>query len=128
MFQSFETTSSPNDGPSRLSALRAEMGDAEAAVTAELANLLEAGFADEDVERVRNSLAADAIYARDSQQSMANLFGSWLAIGGDIEDLLSYPDDVRSVTTEQALAAVRKVFAEENHYIEAQLLPAEGEL
>lgn len=104
------------------------MEDLEAAVTAELAKILEAGFSDEDIERVRNAMAAEAIYARDSQQSMANLFGGWVAIGGSIEDLMSYPDDVRAVTTEQALAAVRKTFADGNHYIEAQLLPAEGEL
>ncbi len=104
------------------------MEDLETAVTKEIANLLEAGFSDEDVERVRNSKAAEAIYARDSQQSMANLFGSWLAIGGSIEDLMTYSDDVRAVSTEDALAAVRKTFAEGNHYIEAQLLPAEGEL
>jgi len=103
------------------------MDDLEAAVTAELTEQLATGFADEDVQRVRNSLAASAIYARDSQQSMANLFGGWLAIGGSIEDLMSYPDDVRSVTTEEALAAVRRTFADGNHYIEAQLLPAERE-
>lgn len=104
------------------------MEDLETAVTTEMANLLEAGFSDEDVERVRNSMAAEAIYARDSQQSMANLFGSWLAIGGSIEDLMTYSDDVRAVSTEDALAAVRKTFADGNHYIEAQLLSAEGEL
>ena len=104
------------------------MEDLEAAVTAELAKILEAGFSDEDIERVRNAMAAEAIYARDSQQSMANLFGGWAAIGGSIDALMSYPDDVRAVTTEEALAAVRKTFAEGNHYIEAQLLPAEGEL
>lgn len=128
---SFAWTGLHDSGPAVLYATPSpgvSMAELEAAVTAELAKLLEAGFADEDVARVRNSLAADAIYARDSQQSMANLFGSWLAIGGAIEDLLSYPDDIRSVTTEQALAAVRKTFAVDNHYIEAQLLPAEGEL
>jgi zinc protease len=41
--------------------------------------------------------------------------------------LLTYPDDVRAVTTEEALAAVRRVFAEDNDYIEAHLLPEEGE-
>ena len=59
---------------------------------------------------------------------MANLFGSWLAIGGEIDELLTYPNDVRAVTTEAALAAVRQVFAPENHYIEAQLLPSAEEL
>ena len=36
-------------------------------------------------------------------------------------------DDVRAVTTEEALEAVRKTFAEGNQYIEAHLLPEEGE-
>ncbi|MEM9054329.1 MAG: pitrilysin family protein [Pseudomonadota bacterium] len=103
------------------------MEDLETAVMAELAKQLEAGFKDEDIIRVRNSMAADAIYERDSQQGMANLFGSWLAIGGSVDELLNYPDDVRAVTTQEALAAVRKVFAEDRHYIEAHLLPAEGE-
>lgn len=104
------------------------MEELEAAVMAELTALLETGFSDEDVTRVRNSMAAAAIYARDSQENMANLFGGWLAIGGTIDDLMSYEDDVRGVTTEAALAAVRETFAADNHYIEAQLLPAEGDL
>lgn len=104
------------------------MKELEAAVMTELTALIEAGFSDEDVVRVRNSMAASAIYARDNQQSMANLYGSWLAIGGTVEDLMSYEDDIRAVTTEQALSAVRQVFAPDRNYIEAQLLPAEGEL
>ena len=104
------------------------MDELEAAVMAEMTALMETGFSDEDVARVRNSMAAAAIYARDSQENMANLFGGWLAIGGSIEDLMSYEDDVRGVTTEAALAAVRKTFSADNHHIEAQLLPAEGDL
>ena len=95
---------------------------------AELEKQLAAGFSEEDVERVRNSKAAASIYARDSQTGMANQFGQWLAIGGEIEDLLSYPDDIRAVTAEEAVAAVRRVFAQDNNFIEAQLLPAEEEL
>jgi len=104
------------------------MEELEAAMMAELTALLETGFSDEDVARVRNSMAAAAIYARDSQENMANLFGGWLAIGGSIDDLMSYEDDVRGVTAEAALAAVRQAFAADKHYIEAQLLPAEGDL
>ncbi|MEM7459166.1 MAG: pitrilysin family protein [Pseudomonadota bacterium] len=104
------------------------MEELETAMMAEISSLLDTGFSDEDVTRVRNSMAASAIYARDSQQSMANLFGSWLAIGGSVEDLMTYEDDIRAVTTEQALSAVRQVFATDRNYIEAQLLPAEGDL
>lgn len=97
----------------------------EAAVMSEMTNIMAAGFDDADVVRVRNSMAASAIYERDSQEDMANNFGGWVAIGGSIEDLLSYPDDVRAVSSEAAIAAVRKTFAPANNYIEAHLLPAE---
>lgn len=103
------------------------MEELEAALAAEVAKQLEAGFSDADIKRVRNSKAAQSIYARDSQQNMANLFGGWLAIGGELDDLMTYSDDIRSVTTEQAQDAARSVFAEGNNFIEAQLLPAEGE-
>ncbi len=95
----------------------------ETAVMQEIAALLEAGFDPADVQRVRNTLAADAIYQRDSQMSMARSFGAWVTIGGDVQDLLDYPNDVRAVTTEQALAAVRQVFRPDAHHIEARLLP-----
>ena len=58
---------------------------------------------------------------------MANVFGSTLALGGTVDDVLDYPDNIRAVTTEEALAAVRKVFGPDRHYIEAHLLPAEGD-
>lgn len=95
----------------------------EAAVMAEIAAILEEGFDEADVRRVRNSLAASAIYQRDSQMSMARTFGAWVTIGGDVQDILDYPDDVRAVTAEQALAAVRDVFRPDAHFIQARLLP-----
>jgi zinc protease len=43
-----------------------------------------------------------------------------------VDDILNYPDEIRSITTDEALAAVRNVFGEDRHYIEAELVPAEG--
>ena len=116
-----------DEGPAVISASPApgvSMEDLEAAVMSEIRKALDEGFTDEEVVRARNKLAAQAIYARDSQSTMANIFGSTLAEGGTVEDVLSYPDRVRAVTTEDAIAAVRKVFAPDRHYIEARLLPA----
>ena len=93
----------------------------------ELYRLIEEGFDEADVKRVRNSKAASAIYARDSQSGMANQFGRWLIIGGTVDQLLSYPDEVRAVTPERAMAAVREVFEQDRNYIEAHLLPEDGE-
>ena len=120
-----------DEGPAVLSASPApgvELDALETALMAEVEKVLAEGFTEAEVIRARNKLAADAIYARDSQSGMANAFGGWLAIGGTVEEILAYPDTVRAVTPEQAIAAVRAVFGSEKHYIEAHLLPAEGDL
>jgi zinc protease len=57
---------------------------------------------------------------------MANTFGATLALGGTVDQILNYPDAIRSITTDEAIAAVRKVFGNDRHYIEAELVPAEG--
>ncbi|MEM1037121.1 MAG: pitrilysin family protein [Pseudomonadota bacterium] len=103
------------------------LDDLEETVMSELYRLIEEGFDEADVKRVRNSKAASAIYARDSQSGMANQFGRWLIIGGTVDQLLSYPDEVRAVTPERAMAAVREVFEQDRNYIEAHLLPEDGE-
>ena len=100
----------------------------EEAVMAEVAAILEEGFTEAEVVRARNRLAATAIYQRDSQAAMANMYGAGLVKGWDLDEIAAYPDHVRGVTPEQALAAVRAVFAEDKHYIAAHLLPAEGDL
>ncbi len=120
-----------DEGPAVLSASPAPgvtLEALEAAFVTEVEKVLAEGFTEAEVVRARNKLAADAIYLRDSQSGMANTFGSWIAIGGSVEDILGYPDAVRAVTAEEALAAVRAVFAHDKHYIEAHLLPAEGDL
>ena len=112
-------SASPSDGVS-LEAL-------ETAYMAVVSDVLENGFTDEEVERSRNSLAASAIYQRDSQAGMANLYGSTIAIGGTVEDVMNYPEDIRQVTKEDAIAALRRVLGEDKNYIEGHLLPASEE-
>ena len=123
-------TSLHDEGPVVIGASPApgvDLETLEAAIMEEVTRVLEEGFTEEEVERARNKLAADAIYARDSQTSMANIMGQFRALGRPIEDFVTYPDDMRSVTPDEAIAAVRKVFAEDKHYIEAHLLTVEGE-
>lgn len=100
----------------------------ETAVMAEVNKILEEGFTEEEVSRARNKLAANSIYEKDSQAAMANQYGAALVLGFDLEQIAAYPDDVRQVTADEALAAVRKVFAADKNYIAAHLLPAEGDL
>ena len=100
----------------------------DAAVMAEIETILADGFTEAEVVRARNKLAATAIYQQDSQSSMANHYGANLALGFTLEEIGAYPDEVRQVTPEQALAAVRAVFGADKNYITSHLLPAEGDL
>lgn len=127
----FAWTSLHDEGPAVISASPAPgvtLEALEAAVMSEIEQVLAQGFTEAEVIRARNKLAAGAIYQRDSQSSMANMFGAALAIGGTVEQVLGYPDAVRSVTPDQAIAAVRAVFAPDRNHIEAHLLPAAGDL
>ncbi len=114
--------------PAVLSASPSEgvtLDELEEAYMAVVNDVLANGFTDEEVERSRNSLAASAIYQRDSQAGMANLYGRTLAVGGTVEDVMNYPDDIRRVTADDAIAALRRVLGEDKNYIEAHLLPEE---
>ncbi|QYJ01270.1 insulinase family protein [Thalassovita mediterranea] len=110
-------SASPSDGVT--------LDELEEAYMAVVNDVLANGFTDEEVERSRNSLAASAIYQRDSQAGMANLYGRTLAVGGTVEDVMNYPDDIRRVTADDAIAALRRVLGEDKNYIEAHLLPEE---
>jgi zinc protease len=118
-----------DEGPAVMSATPAPgvtLDALEAAVLKEVNAALASGLTDAQVKRSRNKLAASAIYERDSQNAMANIFGSTFALGGSIDTVVNYPRDIKAVTTADANAALRKVFGAERHYIESHLLPAEG--
>ncbi len=84
------------------------LGELEAAIDRELAAFLDSEIAEEDLARVKRSVLAGAIYAQDSQQTLARVFGIALTTGGTVERVLAWPDRVRAVTAEQILEVGRK--------------------
>lgn len=96
----------------------------EAALDAEIARFLADGPTEAEVVRARNRLAAAAIYARDDQETMASVFGSSLAEGESIDDIVSWPDEIARVTPEEALQQARRAF-DINASVTGLLLPAE---
>lgn len=112
-------------GPALVSASPAPGVDLDTlgqAVMAEVEAALRDGLARADVERAREQLAAQAIYARDSQMGMAMDYGRTLALGGAPEDVLTYADRMRAVTPEAATQALRQVLGDAPGYVEARLL------
>ncbi len=121
-----DSWSERDEGPAYLTATPVQGVDLETlekAVMKEVEFVLEYGFEEKAVITARNNLAANAIYLRENQQSMASTFGRARAIGIPIDDILNYAELVKSVTPDEALDALRKIFGGDAKYIETHLLP-----
>ncbi|MEQ1812754.1 MAG: pitrilysin family protein, partial [Terricaulis sp.] len=75
----------------------------EAAADAVIAQFLREGPTDVELTRSKNSLAANAVYSRDSQESLANIYGSSLAQGESIDDVVNWGGDIEQVTREEVM-------------------------
>jgi zinc protease len=76
------------------------LAKAEAALDDVLASLVENGITAEDVERSKNRLIAEFVYAQDNQSALAQLYGAALTTGRTIEDVQRRPERLRAVTVE----------------------------
>lgn len=79
----------------------------EELIALELQKLLSGGVTEEEIDRAKNSMIASAIYAQDSQSGLARLFGSALTTGLTIEDVQTWPSQVRAVTIDDVLDVAR---------------------
>jgi zinc protease len=52
-------------------------------------------------------MIAEAVYAQDSQGTLARWYGASLTTGGTIEQVQGWPDRLRAVTAEQVRDAAR---------------------
>jgi zinc protease len=80
----------------------------EAATDAVIAQVIAQGVTAEEMERTKTRLIADAVYAQDSQASMARWYGSALTTGATVEDVLKWPDRIRAVSAQQVQDAARQ--------------------
>ena len=74
-----------------------------------IAEIVDKGITAAELNRVKTGLVAEMIYARDSNSTMAQIFGQALTTGSTIQDVLDWPDDIRAVTAEQVQEAARYV-------------------
>ena len=98
----------------------------EKATDAVIAEIVEKGITEEELNRVKTGLVAEMIYARDSNSTMAQIFGQALTTGSTIEDVLNWPDEIRAVTTEDVLEAARYVL-DIRKSVTGRLLPKQPE-
>ncbi|UCI17971.1 insulinase family protein [Mesorhizobium sp. B2-1-8] len=86
----------------------AKLADVEAAVDAEVARIASDGVTSDELEKAKDRYVRSMIFARDKQESMANIYGSTLATGGNVQDVQQWPDRIRKVTTNEVKAVAAR--------------------
>ena len=64
----------------------------EVEIDAVVAQLIDKGVTQEELERTKTRLIADAVYAQDNQASMARWYGAALTTGASVNDVRHWPD------------------------------------
>ncbi|MEE8172997.1 MAG: pitrilysin family protein [Alphaproteobacteria bacterium] len=100
------------------------IADVEAALDEVIAELLTNGPSDEEVASAKSRMQDAVVYALDSPQAVASIFGNALSVGLRVEDVESWPERVAAVTRQQIMAAARAVLRLELS-VTGILMPAE---
>jgi zinc protease len=80
----------------------------EAETDAVVAELINKGVTNEELERTKTRLIADGVYAQDNQATMARWYGTALTTGASVNDVRHWSDRIRAVTAEQVREAARQ--------------------
>lgn len=87
------------------------LDEAEAALRASIARIVEEGVPQEEVARAITRLQDAAVTAMDSLSGPANVIGRSLMAGWTLQDIETWPETIGAVTVEQVNAAARSVFS-----------------
>jgi zinc protease len=79
----------------------------ESDIDAAIGDLIAKGVSEEELERAKTRLIADAVYARDSQASLARWYGASLTTGSTVDDVRLWPDRIKAVTAADVQNAAR---------------------
>ena len=113
-------------GPARLTLFASPrsgvaLEEIEQAMDSVVGELVRDGVTQEELERAKQRMLANVVYARDSLSTGARVLGEALAIGLAIEDVEEWPERIQSVTKAQIDAVARQVF-NDDHSVTALLL------
>jgi zinc protease len=80
----------------------------EDGIDAVIAEIVQSGVTADELARAKTRLIADAVYANDSQGTLARWYGAALTTGGTIEQVQGWTDRLKAVTAEQVRDAAKK--------------------
>ncbi len=101
------------------------LGQLEAAIDEVIATFLRDGPTAAELVRSKSSMSASAIYSRDSQESLANVYGGSLAQGETIDAIVAWPEQIEAVTREEVMAIARETL-DVDASVTGWLLPPEA--
>jgi zinc protease len=87
-----------------------------------IAEMAEKGVSAEDLTRAKTRLVADATYAQDNQATLGRWYGSSLATGLGLSDVLQWPERIEAVTAADVVKATEWLDAKRS--VTGFLLPA----
>src|SRR5207247_3574983 len=87
----------------------ASLEQLDAAIETVIRDCSKSGFDGVDIRRAKNRLVANALYARDSQMSLSQLYGCALCIGMTVETVQSWPERIAAVSSEDLSRALRRL-------------------
>jgi len=99
------------------------MATLESGLDAALAAFLADGPSELELARARTRLVAETVFARDNQASLARIFGSALAVGETVADVLAWPQRIEAVPREAVVEAARR-YLRPDRSVTGLLLPA----
>lgn len=85
-----------------------------------------AGVDQDELDKARNRMIADTVYAQDNQASLARIVGVGLTTGLTLEEIQNWPELLQSVTTEDVQNVARK-YLDADRSITGYLLSADDE-
>ncbi|MEO1397590.1 MAG: pitrilysin family protein [Pseudomonadota bacterium] len=80
----------------------------EAATDEVITKLLADGVTEAEVKRAQNRLVRSAIFSRDSQATLARIYGASLTLGSTVEEVEAWPNTIRAVTVEDVNRVARE--------------------
>jgi zinc protease len=103
-----------------------ELRNLEAELDQVIAEIRQHGITEEELERAKRSVVAQAIYSQDSQQTLARIVGSALVIGHSLEDVQTWPQRIQEVTAEDVQRAAAR-WLDEKSSVTGYLEPIQEE-
>jgi zinc protease len=80
----------------------------EQGIDAVLTDAIQHGITADELDRAKTGLIADAVYAEDSQATLARWYGAGLATGQTVEEIRNWPDRIHAVTADAVRQAARR--------------------